>query len=59
MPSVSVVTYQLAYLDRQVTLCARCAESDDHGAGALGPVQRGAHRGVCQGARHVRLTVRA
>ena len=47
-----VTTYQLAYLAREVSLCCTCVARDDHDAGALGPVQHGAHDGVCEGKRH-------
>ena len=50
-----VITYRLAYLDREVTLCAQCAASDAHGCGVLGPVQRGAHRGECEGDLHAAI----
>lgn len=47
-----VVTYRLAYLDRTVDLCAACVDADDHDAGALGPVEHGAHDGDCDGRYH-------
>jgi hypothetical protein len=47
-----VVTYRLAYLDREVSLCASCVEHDDHDCGSIGPVRHGLHRGDCAGAMH-------
>lgn len=47
-----VITYQLAYIAGEVSLCSRCERLRDHGAGALGPVSRGAHEGDCEGQRH-------
>jgi hypothetical protein len=50
-----VITFRLAYLDRQVTLCPTCVERDDHDRGSLGPVIHGLHDGHCQGMRHGRV----
>lgn len=48
-----VIRYQLAYASNHtVALCPACVERGDHGCGDLGPVQDGARRGVCDGARH-------
>jgi hypothetical protein len=48
----TVITYQRAYVPGQITLCDGCVEADDHGAGALGSVSHGAHRGECEGENH-------
>jgi hypothetical protein len=51
--ATDVITYQLAYRSTmQVSLCPACAERDDHGRGALGPVSHGLHAGRCQGLMH-------
>lgn len=47
-----VITYRLAYLDVEYTLCDVCVERDDHGYGTLGPVTRGWRWGSCAGLRH-------
>lgn len=52
METIPVITYRLAYLDRQVTLCAECIVAETHGAGVLGPVQHGLYRGLCRGLEH-------
>lgn len=49
-----VVTYRLAYLDREYSLCQPCIDRDDHGRGTLGLVQHGDHLGYCQGRMHKR-----
>ena len=43
---MNVITYTLAYLDRNVTLCAGCTESYSSHT-PLGAVQHGAHSGYC------------
>lgn len=50
--SATIVTYRLAYLDRDVDLCDACVERDDHDCGSLGSVQHGARPGECEGAAH-------
>lgn len=50
--SKRVITYRLAYLDREVSLCDACLEHDDHECGSIGPVQHGQHDGECDGANH-------
>jgi hypothetical protein len=47
-----VITYRLAYLDHEVSLCAACVDADDHGCGTLGPVRYGLHGGSCMGDAH-------
>lgn len=40
----SVITYRLAYVDEEISLCKTCIVIFKH---SLGPVQWGAHDGVC------------
>jgi len=40
-----VIAYRLAYVDEDVILCEEHAESYEY---PLGPVQRGAHDGICE-----------
>jgi hypothetical protein len=45
--STQVVTYTFAYVPGRIDLCATCAESPSEFLPALGPVDYGAHAGVC------------
>ncbi len=44
---MTVVTYQYAYIQGDVSLCSEHAEKPPEWLPILGPVNHGAHEGIC------------